>query len=394
MSLKQCGMMVDMTNAEEQLAEFAATAEVHAAEVHGIEIGRDALDSVDQLLDRYRAEGVSDDRDSLALCYGCWLARYVIDRYSAYWVGLGEPVAPRICMSGIVCSPIDAVRRRLTTARARSLRQLDEDLQRWLQLLVLPRDVQTKNRAAWDQLAGDPHFAGTIELPPDRDAARDALDPWLAPEVTERTRVLCLGAGGGTHGPLFAIAGAQVTVVDFSAAQLRLDEQVARSRQLDLTTVLTSMDDLSTFAAETFDCVVQPVSGCYVRRLTRVYAEVARVLRPGGLYVVQHKQPASLQAGSLVESSGYRIDHPAVEGWPLAPTADQSLMHRERETYEFLHTLDSLLGGLCRSGFVIEDIYEPPRGDAWAPIGSLEHRAAFLPPYIKIKARRIALPSG
>jgi len=54
-----------------------------------------------------------------------------------------------------------------------------------------------------------------------------------------------------------------------------------------------------------------------------------------------------------------------------------------------VHGLDALIGGLCRAGFVIEAFSEPPRADASAPAGSPGHRAWFLPPYLKIKARRI-----
>jgi 2-polyprenyl-3-methyl-5-hydroxy-6-metoxy-1,4-benzoquinol methylase len=46
--------------------------------------------------------------------------------------------------------------------------------------------------------------------------------------------VLCLAAGGGKHGPLYAAAGARVTVLDLSPAMLELDRQVARERGIGL----------------------------------------------------------------------------------------------------------------------------------------------------------------
>ena len=47
------------------------------------------------------------------------------------------------------------------------------------------------------------------------------VDPlgWLGGEIRGKA-VLCLAAGGGKHGPLYAAAGAIVTVVDLSPAQL------------------------------------------------------------------------------------------------------------------------------------------------------------------------------
>src|SRR5881275_1041718 len=71
---------------------------------------------------------------------------------------------------------------------------------------------------------------------------------WLGGDIRGKN-VLCLAAGGGKHGPLYAAAGAIVTVVDLSPAQLELDREVAAERRLELKTVEASMDDLAMFAA-------------------------------------------------------------------------------------------------------------------------------------------------
>ena len=70
------------------------------------------------------------------------------------------------------------------------------------------------------------------------------------------------------------------------------------------------------------------------------------------------------------------------------PPAAGSLV-REEGTLEYLHRWDQLLGDLCRSGFVIEDLIEPAHNKQDAERGSFGHRSQFLPPYIRIKARRI-----
>jgi hypothetical protein len=46
------------------------------------------------------------------------------------------------------------------------------------------------------------------------------------------------------------------------------------------------------------------------------------------------------------------------------------------------------LGGLCRAGFVIEDLIEPVHARPNAEIGSFAHRSKYLAPYVRIKARR------
>jgi len=260
------------------------------------------------------------------------------------------------------------------------------------------RGPASANAAAWDRLAA----AGAALARPAVDAAFTdprgwlgggaAGRPWL-PERLDGLEVLCLAAGGGKHGPLYAAAGARVTVVDLSPAMLALDRQVARERKIDLEIVQGSMDDLGMLAAGRFDLVIHPVSTCYLPDVGRVFREVARVTRPGGLYVSQHKAPASLQAGLLPGPAGrYELIHPLGRTAPLPAEPPSRL--REAGTQEFVHSLSALLGGICAAGFAIEDFCEPDHRQPGATAGSFAHRAEFLPPYLRILARRAKLGTG
>jgi SAM-dependent methyltransferase len=254
--------------------------------------------------------------------------------------------------------------------------------------------VLAQNARAWDRLAS----ARVALARPAADEAfgdprgwlggggPDGRRPWL-PASLAGLEVLCLAAGGGKHGPLYAAAGARVTVLDLSAAMLDLDRQVARERGINLELVQASMDDLGMFAAGRFDLVVHPVSTCYVADVEPVFRNVARVTRADGLYVSQHKSPASLQAAIEPNATGrYEILHPLGRHEPLPPEPPNRL--REAGTQEFIHSLTALLGGLCQAGFAIEDVHEPEHAEATAAVGSFAHRAACLPPYIRILARR------
>ena len=209
---------------------------------------------------------------------------------------------------------------------------------------------------------------------------------WLGPSIAGR-RVLCLASGGGSQSALYAAAGAKVTVVDISAEMLALDRQVATERGLDLEVIQASMDDLAALPTAGYDIVIHPVSTCYVPDVLRVYREVARVTAPAGLYVSQHKQPASLQAGVAPSPRGYELTEPYYRSGPLPEVVGSP--HREPGTLEFLHRWEELLGGLCRAGFVIEDLVEPLHADSQAELGAFAQRSCYVAPYVRIKARRV-----
>lgn len=249
-------------------------------------------------------------------------------------------------------------------------------------------EVIAHNRRAWDRLAEQEH----VLAKPARD--EELADPlrlidgagWL-PGGIRGWNVLCLAAGGGRHGPLYASAGGNVTVVDISPAMLELDRRVAADRRLSIRTIETSMDELSMFADGEFDLVVHPVSTCYLENLSRLFPEVARVTRPEGLYISQHKQPVNLQASLQTYTGQYVIEHAYYDPSAVPPASEPSKL-REPETREFAHSWSVLLGGICRSGFVIEDVGEPHHAKLDAPVGSFHHRCYYLAPYIRLKARR------
>jgi SAM-dependent methyltransferase len=247
---------------------------------------------------------------------------------------------------------------------------------------------QRKNRAAWNRLAEERSQFTRVATDEECRDPLGTLDGrgWLPPSVRGLS-VLCLAAGGGWQSILYAAAGAEVTVVDISPSMLRLDEREAARRNLRLRLIEGSMDDLSPLGDESFDLVHQPVSTCYVPRVAAVYAEVARVLRHGGLYISQHKQPTSLQISHRDPQDRYVIGVEYYRDGPLPPVEDTS--YREAGAAEYLHRWDELVGELCRAGFVIEDLREPYRADRQAAPGHFRHRGRFTAPYVRLKARRV-----
>lgn len=238
-------------------------------------------------------------------------------------------------------------------------------------------DALAKRQAALAKPASDQDFANPLQT----------IDPlgWLGPSLAGR-KVLCLAAGGGRQSALYAAAGATVTVVDISSEMLALDRQVAAERGLDVRVIQASMDELPMLADGEFDLVIHPVSTCYVPDVRPVFSEVARVTRPGGLYVSQHKSPTSLQAKPQAKIDGLSLEEAYYRTDPLPPAEPSRI--REQGTLEFLHRWEELIGGICRAGFAIEDLVEPMHADAKAEVGTFGHRSTFVAPYVRVKARR------
>lgn len=246
-----------------------------------------------------------------------------------------------------------------------------------------------QNRAAWNRLAESRSRFTKVATDEECRQPLASLDGrgWL-PATVQGLNVLCLASGGGWQAILYAAAGANVTVVDLSPEMLRIDEQEATRRRLTVRTVEGSMDDLSMLRDESFDIAHQPVSTCYVPDIAKVYREVSRVLRSGGLYISQHKAPTCMQISHRDPHDRYVVGIEYYQRGPLPRVEDTS--YREPGATEYLHRWDQLVGELCRSGFVLEDLREPYRADESAPPGHFGHRGRFIAPYVRLKARRLS----
>ena len=253
-------------------------------------------------------------------------------------------------------------------------------------------DVAAYNRARWRALAaaGARYTRPALDL--DAAAARTMIDPdgWLG-DLTGR-RVLCLASGGGQQSAAFALLGAHVTVVDLSNAQLARDREVAAHYRVAIEAVQGDMRDLSPFAAAAFDLVWQPYSLNFVPDARAVFGQVARVLRPGGIYHVQCANPfvCGLTTADW-NGEGYVLRRPYLDGAAIS-YGDEPWVYRGGEPTgeplpgprEYRHTLSTVINGLVESGFVIRRV-----SDSWsmwpdpaAPPSTWNHLVAFAPPWL------------
>lgn len=248
-------------------------------------------------------------------------------------------------------------------------------------------EYRDHNRRVWNQLAATGSLFARVATDQEIADPFATLDGrgWL-PATLHGLDVLCLASGGGWQAILYAAAGATVTVVDLSDEMLQRDIEEAKRRRLSVRTMQASMDDLSDLGDATFDIVHQPVSTCYVPSLRAVYDEVARVLRDDGTYISQHKQPTSLQISHRNERQQFVIGVEYYHAGPIPRQVDES--YRESGAAEYLHRWEELIGGLCHAGFILEDFTEPLRADETADVSHYGYRGRYVPPYVRMKARR------
>lgn len=152
------------------------------------------------------------------------------------------------------------------------------------------------NRKGWD--AASPGWQAQIEA--QGAWRRVSLDPTV---VFDRLELDYLGdvqgkqvcvLGSGDNLVVFALAGmgARMTSVDISQTQLDIAAERAREIGLSITFVRADVTDLSVLAANTFDLVYTGGHvAVWVSDLSQYYAEAGRILRPGGLFIVNEYHP-------------------------------------------------------------------------------------------------------
>jgi SAM-dependent methyltransferase len=262
-----------------------------------------------------------------------------------------------------------------------------------------PNQYASNNKAWWEKMVAEScgFTRPWLDLDPElvRQQARcpaanppkplDQIYPAAVLSGIENKDVLCLASGGGQQSAVFGLLGAKVTVVDFSEGQLQGDRAAAEHYGYAVTTIQADISDLSPLATNAFDLVYQPSSMAYLPDLKAVYREVARALRPGGVYRADAQNPVSQFVDEKTwDGKGYRISLPYA-------VKEKARSDEPGAVVEFRHGLDETFNGLIECGFVIEQVVEEPAGiftDGEPEPGSWAHSLRYLPGGFAILARK------
>jgi SAM-dependent methyltransferase len=248
-------------------------------------------------------------------------------------------------------------------------------------------EIAKYNQGRWRRLVDANAVFTRPALDLNAESARHRIDPTGQLGSVDGKRVLVLAGGGGQQSVAFALLGSQVTVLDLSEAQLSRDRGAAAKLGLEIRTAEGDMRDLSTFDAASFDIVSQPYSLNFVPDCRAVFRQVARVVRPGGLYCVDVATPYFLGVGERdFDGEGYVVKLPYVQG-ALLETPDAAWVAGGRPvdaSREYRQTLETVINGLVDEGFRIthldEGLHTDP--DPHATPGSWDHFNAVVPPWL------------
>lgn len=257
-------------------------------------------------------------------------------------------------------------------------------------------DIAQTNRERWNALAranveySQPFLNFTLDQ-----AAQYVYRHGVIKDVRSK-RVLCLASGGGQDSVAFGLLGAEVTVLDLSDVQLERDRQAADHHGLQITTLRGDMRDLSAFADAIFDIVWQVYSINFVPSVEPVFSEVARVLKPGGIYFVQFHNPfvqgvdeEAWDGESYPLKGIYQNGEDMTNIFPHwdVEQPDGSTV-RLAGPHAFRHTLSAVMNSLAGNGFTFLGLWEWMRDDKNPEPGSWAYFTQVAPPYLSTFWRR------
>ncbi len=116
-------------------------------------------------------------------------------------------------------------------------------------------------------------------------------------EIQPGGAVLCLGDGEGRNGVWLAAHGFDVTSVDASAVGIRKTEMLAREKGVTLRTIHATLPEVD-LGEGIFDAVVLIYLHLPPGLRQAVHALAVRLLKPGGMVVLEAFTPDQLRYGS------------------------------------------------------------------------------------------------
>ncbi|GGP50474.1 class I SAM-dependent methyltransferase [Saccharothrix coeruleofusca] len=235
-------------------------------------------------------------------------------------------------------------------------------------------ESRAANRLWWDADADDYHaehggFLGDVDFLWCPEGLREQDAGLLGPVAGQR--VLEVGCGSAPCARWLAARGARPVALDISAGMLRHAVAAAERTGITVPLVQASADQLP-FADASFDAACSAFGAVpFVADVGAVFAEVARVLRPGARWVFAVNHPMRWIFPDDPGPGGLTVTHSYFDRTPYVEVDAQG-----RATYvEHHRTMGDYVRALVGAGLELVDLVEPewPAGHTrtwgqWSPL--------------------------
>lgn len=172
--------------------------------------------------------------------------------------------------------------------------------------------------------------------------------------------VLGLASGGGQQMPVFAVLGAECTVLDYSEKQLESERLVAAREGYEIRIVRADMTLPLPFEDGEFDLIFHPVSNCYIKDVKHVWRECFRILKKGGTLLSGTDHYVNYIVSEDERSVVNRLPFD-----PLVNKDQMEMLEREDCGVQFSHTIEEQINGQLEAGFILKELYEDTNGSGW-----------------------------
>ncbi len=167
----------------------------------------------------------------------------------------------------------------------------------------------------------------------------------LLPKQLEGMNVLDIGCGSGWYAEQLIKAGCHVIAIDVNAHMVEVTQKRLQGSGKIIQADLDKPLDF--FSSESFDIVVAPLVIHYLKDLKAPMREIARIIKPGGLFIFSVSQPQS--EFYLHNLSNYFQRQIITDHWPWV----------HADVQHFHYTLEDYVESLYEAGFVVERMLEP-----------------------------------
>lgn len=252
------------------------------------------------------------------------------------------------------------------------------------------------NRAAWDALADayqehvgwpDDDLTWGLRCPPERELG-------VVADVVGGARTLVIGCGGGQDlVALHRLGAGPLIGLDVSARQLDHARERLAAEDVSAELVRADATDLAWCADGSLDLVVSVQALDYVADTARLFAEVRRVLRPGGVVAFSVLHPADLATDDAPPHAWTGSYFAAERDWVWDGLGDEDPTLRS-----WYRSPAAWFTAVTAAGLTVERLLEPAPVDdrRWVDSGWLDEagyaKLDRVPGTIVVRARRPAGP--